>query len=101
MSDNDSNFIKEMAEIFKNQIEEFTVTMPELYENSDFQNLSRLAHKAKSSVAVMGMAREAEILKELELNAKEEKNTESFKEMIDTFIENSKIAIRELDEYLH
>ncbi len=101
MSDDDKNFIREMAEIFREQILEFSVQMPELLEKSDFLNLSRAAHKAKSSVAVMGMAKEAEMLKNLEIKAKEELEVETYGEIIDIFIKNSNTAIEELDNYLN
>lgn len=100
MSENNKEFIAEMVGIFREQIEEYKQQMPALLEKSDFGNLSKVAHKAKSSVAVMGMAKEAELLKNLELNASTGTNVDSFKSMIDTFIYNSANALIELDEYL-
>jgi HPt (histidine-containing phosphotransfer) domain-containing protein len=100
MSGSDSTFIHEMVEIFREQISEYSSEMPRLLQTSDFENLSRVAHKAKSSVAVMGMASEAELLKELELQAHEEIDTHLYNEMINRFIERSALALNELDEYL-
>lgn len=100
MSENNQDFIAEMVGIFREQIEEYKQQLPALMEKSDFENLSKVAHKAKSSVAVMGMSKEAELLKELELNATTVTNVDSFKSMIDTFIQNSTNALLELDEYL-
>lgn len=100
MSENNRDFIAEMVGIFREQIGQYKQQLPALLEESDFENLSKVAHKAKSSVAVMGMAKEAELLKELELNAKTGTNVDSFKNMIDTFINNSANALLELDEYL-
>ncbi len=40
--------------------------MPRLLKEKEYDGLSKLAHKAKSSVAVMGMTGVAELLKELE-----------------------------------
>jgi HPt (histidine-containing phosphotransfer) domain-containing protein len=100
LSNDDSSFIKDMAGIFKQQVEEYAIQMPELLAKADYQNLSRMAHKAKSSLAVMGMKKDAEILKELEIKSKQEVEIDTYQEMIDTFIENSKSALDELKEYL-
>ena len=100
MSENNKDFIAEMVGIFREQIDEYKQQLPALLEKSDFENLSKVAHKAKSSVAVMGMTEEAELLKILELNAKTVTNIDSFKSMIDMFIQNSAKALVELDEYL-
>lgn len=100
MSNDDSNFISEMVDIFKKQIKEYSIDMPELLAKSDYENLSKMAHKAKSSVAIMGMVKEAELLKSLELNAKDEIEIDSYAEIIDTFIKNSAKAITELEEQL-
>lgn len=100
MSENNKDFIAEMVGIFREQIEEYKQQLPALMEKSDFENLSKVAHKAKSSVAVMGMSEEAELLKKLELNAITGTNVDSFKSMIDTFIHSSTNALLELDEYL-
>ena len=66
MSGGDSKFIREMISLFRDQIEEYKSIMPELLQNKDYDGLSKVAHKAKSSVAVMGMAEVAELLKELD-----------------------------------
>lgn len=100
MSGNDYSFIKEMVEIFRDQIMEYTQQMPELNEKKDYENLSKVAHKAKSSVAVMGMSKEAELLKEIELKARAGKETGNFAEMIDEFIKSAGLALEELAEYL-
>ncbi len=100
MSGNDHKFIREMVDIFREQIEEYSIEMPRLLQASDYENLSRVAHKAKSSVAVMGMQSEADRLKELEFKSKEGLEPESYKELIDTFIENSGYALIELEQYL-
>ncbi len=100
MSDNNGNFIVEMVSIFKDQIAEYKTQLPDLLAKSDYENLSKVAHKAKSSVAVMGMTREADLLMNLEIKAKNGVEVSSYKAMIETFIENSANALKELDEYL-
>ncbi len=89
-----------MIEIFRDQIKEYTSDMPRLQRESDFKNLARLAHKAKSSVAVMGMSKEAELLKDLELKSEQGIDTETYGEIIEQFIRSSELALQELDDYV-
>lgn len=98
MSDNDNMFIIEMVEIFREQIKEYTGKMNEMLDKSDYANLSKLAHKAKSSVAIMGMEKEVELLGTLEKKSKERLDIESYEGMIKVFIQNSEEALKELDE---
>jgi len=97
MSGDNPEFIKEMIGIFKVQISEYAEQMPELIKSGEYLKLSKLAHKAKSSVAVMGMTRESELLKELEILAKDGQQHENYMDMVDDFIEHSQKAIVELD----
>ena len=97
MSGGDEKFIKEMIEIFKDQILEYAEEMPKLLKNADYENLSKLAHKAKSSVAVMGMTVEADSLKDLEILARDGIDTDTYITYVDRFIANCKIALAELE----
>ena len=98
MAGGDREFIREMIDIFREQIDEYSHLMPDLNEKSNYTDLARLAHKAKSSVAVMGMNSEVDLLKELEVLAKEEKKTEIYEQYIHQFLTNSKKALEELEE---
>jgi HPt (histidine-containing phosphotransfer) domain-containing protein len=89
-----------MVDLFRAQIKEYCIEMPKLLAKGDYINLSRVAHKAKSSVAVMGMKKEADLLSMLEINARNGVEIESFKTIIDTFIEIATEAVKELDDQL-
>jgi len=97
MSGGDANFIAEMIGIFKEQIDEYSELMPRLLREKDYESLSKLAHKAKSSVAVMGMTRVADLLKELEILAHEGSEIERYESMIGDFMEQGRLAVRELE----
>lgn len=101
MANDDLNFIKEMVDIFREQVSEYSNEFSELLANKDYDKLSKLAHKAKSSVAVMGMTSEKEMLSELEENAKNRVAIPSYPKIIDTFIENAALALIELDNQLN
>ncbi len=97
MSGGDSKFIREMISLFREQIEEYKSIMPELLQNKDYDGLSKIAHKAKSSVAVMGMTQVADLLKELEILAHDKKDVDRYKPLITNFLEQSELAITELE----
>lgn len=97
MSGGDSKFIGEMIDLFREQVEEYKELMPGLLKNRDYDSLSKLAHKAKSSVAVMGMSQVAELLKELEVLTNEGKETERYESMVSHFLEQSQLAVTELE----
>ncbi len=97
MSGGDSKFIREMISLFREQIEEYKSIMPELLQNKDYDGLSKIAHKAKSSVAVMGMTQVAELLKELEILTHDQKEVDRYKPLITNFLEQSELAITELE----
>lgn len=97
MSNNDVSFMREMIEIFRDQITEYSEKLPAFNNSEDYDSLSKLAHKAKSSVAVMGMIKEADLLKKLEILAKNREETYSYKPLIDQFIKNANLAVKELE----
>ena len=97
MSGGDSKFIQEMISLFRDQIEEYKSIMPELLHKKDYDGLSKVAHKAKSSVAVMGMDEVAELLKELEILTHDQREVERYESLITHFLEQSELAIIELE----
>jgi len=97
MSGGDSKFIREMISLFRDQIEEYKSIMPELLHKKDYDGLSKVAHKAKSSVAVMGMDEVAELLKELEILTHDQREVERYESLITHFLEQSELAIIELE----
>lgn len=98
MSGGDANFIAEMVSLFKEQMDEYSALMPRLLLEKDYDGLSKVAHKAKSSVAVMGMSSVAELLKKLEVLAHEEKEKEQYENMINEFLEKGNLAVIELEQ---
>ncbi|MGQ9619664.1 MAG: Hpt domain-containing protein [Bacteroidales bacterium] len=96
----DKEAIKEIVEIFREQVSEISAEMKELYEASDYYNLGLLAHKAKSSVAIMGMENLASMLKTFELQAKEGLEKEKYITYISDFEHDTAEAIVELDNYI-
>jgi HPt (histidine-containing phosphotransfer) domain-containing protein len=94
-----NEMIVEMIDLFIEQLPEFTEGMTSLNAKSDFVALGALAHKAKSSVAVMGMNDLANELKQLELAAKSGDNPDSYGPIIEQFINEVNVTARELGDY--
>ena len=74
--------------------------MKSLYSEHEYRQLGLLAHKAKSSVAIMGMSELADILKNFELSAKAGQNVEMYESYINKFHDDTKAAVSELDDYV-
>jgi HPt (histidine-containing phosphotransfer) domain-containing protein len=93
------DLIKEMIQIFVEQLPEFTGGLAEHLANGDFVALGALAHKAKSSVAVMGMEALTADLKKLELTAKAGTEQEAYPGLVERFIEQVTLTADELTIY--
>lgn len=98
--DNSPELITEMINIFRDQALEFSAELKRLHREKKYHDLGLLAHKAKSSVLIMGMDELADKLKELELKAKEGIKTETYNDYIEQFDYQTGEALKELDNYL-
>ncbi len=96
MTGGSPELVREMIDIFISQIPEFISEMKTLHEKKDWKSLGLLAHKAKSSVAIMGMDQQAGELKQLEQLTREGLETESYASYIDRFEHTCLRAIDEL-----
>ena len=100
MSGGSKELIQEMVDIFISQVKEFSEGMDNYLNKEDWDNLGKLAHKAKSSVAIMGMENLANELKRLELLTIEKKEIEIYPEIISRFKKDCSEAVTELNEFL-
>jgi len=99
MTEGDKGLIKELIGIFSTQVEEYIALMQKHLKDQNWNELSKLAHKAKSTVAIMGMKKLSEELKKLELLALKEEETESYAGYVKNFTMECKEAVSELKEY--
>lgn len=93
----DKELLIELIGMFRDQVDEFNSEMNVLLREKDYYALGNLAHKAKSSVAIMGMDSLANMLKNFELQAKECKNVEKYASYILRFENDTRAALAELD----
>jgi len=100
MSAGDHNLLTEMIEIYNSQVPEFINEMEKYYNDKNWEQLSATAHKAKSSVAIVGLNNLANDLKTLELDAKKEINTENYINIITKFKQTTLESINELNKHI-
>lgn len=98
VSAGDNSIIIEIIDMFREQVGEMYNEMKILLAEKNYYNLGLLAHKAKSSVAIMGMADLAMMLKTFELEAKEGKEPEKYESYVNRFRVETSLALIELDD---
>ena len=100
VSAGDKEIVVEFVGLFRSQAYEIASEMKTLNDKDDFHALGMLAHKAKSSVAIMGMTSLADMLKTFELEGKEGKNRENYRSYIERYEMETKQAVVELENYV-
>lgn len=96
----DPDIRQEIVAIFRDQVPEFVSEMKQLLDKKQYYDLGLLAHKAKSSVAIMGMEETARMLKTLELMAKAGENPQDYPNYVKQFEEDTSLVLKEIDHYL-
>jgi HPt (histidine-containing phosphotransfer) domain-containing protein len=99
VSGGDPEIILELVTLFKEQAAEISAEMQSLLSSGSYRLLGLLAHKAKSSVSIMGMDELAVMLKTFELQAKEEKEPHLYESYIARFRAETMVAITELEDF--
>ena len=97
MSAGNHELVIEMIDLFKTQIDEFYELMDESMKNQEWTRLGQLAHKAKSSVSIMGLTDLAADMKKLETNAKKGIEIDSYPSVIDKFKSETSAVVSELN----
>ena len=101
VSGGDSDIINEIVSMFKEQSVEIYNEMKSLLAEKNYNSLGLLAHKAKSSVAIMGMNDLAEMLKTFELNAKVGKDSHLYESYLTRFKSDTEEAVKELEDMIN
>lgn len=101
VSGGDPEIIRELVKLFKEQTVEMFNEMKTHYSTRNYKMLGLLAHKAKSSVSIMGMNELALMLKTFELQAGENKESDLYDSYISRFRDETDAAIKELEDLLN
>ncbi|HYQ57450.1 MAG TPA: Hpt domain-containing protein [Draconibacterium sp.] len=95
----DKEFMKEMAEIFLEQINEFVTNMSSFLQEKSWEKLAREAHTAKSSAMTFGMEDTGTLLKKIQMEC-QTNNLNDVPKMVEDAISQLKAAAPELQELL-
>lgn len=100
ITDGNKEVIGEIVAMFAKQVPEFVQNFNRFYQSGQFEALGKEAHKAKSSLQILGMSELEKEMKVLQLKAIEGKEPESYLLHIRHFEEQCKAAIDELEQEL-
>jgi HPt (histidine-containing phosphotransfer) domain-containing protein len=98
VSGGDPEIICEIVIMFKNQAIEIYNEMKSQLSEKKYQSLGLLAHKAKSSVAIIGMNDLAAMLRKFESEAKVGTESELYESYITRFKVETDAAVEELED---
>ena len=96
----DPDIKRELVTMFREQTIELFNDMKLHFSSKNYVLLGQLAHKAKSSVAIMGMNDLAAMLKTFELQAREGKESHLYESYILRFKTETDAAVIELEDFI-
>ncbi|MDP4185113.1 MAG: Hpt domain-containing protein [Bacteroidota bacterium] len=100
ISDGEPVMIREIIEMFISQVPEFIENLKLFLNEKRYVELGKEAHKAKSSVMIVGMDQLGKRLKELQLLTEHGEGSERYQEYVEEFINLCNQSIIELEEEL-
>jgi HPt (histidine-containing phosphotransfer) domain-containing protein len=100
VSEGDPAIVREIVDIFRSQAGEIYEEMKILLADKKYDLLGFLAHKAKSSVAIMGIDDLATILKTFEIHARAGIETGKYESYINKFKTDVDAALIELEDLI-
>ena len=92
----ETGFMKDMINIFMEQVPEFIENMERHYANGEYIDLGKEAHKAKSSVIILGMNDLGVKMKELQILTEKNEAIEAYPSYIEDFKTQCTGAVEEL-----
>jgi signal transduction histidine kinase/CheY-like chemotaxis protein/HPt (histidine-containing phosphotransfer) domain-containing protein len=98
IGDEDSKFQNDLIRIFKDQIPILIQQMSENLKAKNYDELGAIAHKAKSSVAMLGIRALRDDMELLENSAKNKINVEMYPDIIKRFIAISTEVLNEIKD---
>jgi HPt (histidine-containing phosphotransfer) domain-containing protein len=96
----DTDTMKELILLFIDQVPEFTGNLRKHLEEKKYLDLGKEAHKAKSSVMIMGMNDLGHDLKSLQLATIAGTGVDTYAQHVERFEKECMVAIKELEQAL-
>ena len=93
----DEKFKKELIDVFIQQLPTLLVGLEKALQDKDYKQLSAIAHKTKSSVALMGIESLRANMAELEIKAKDGDDIELYKKIVTNFLTVSTDVLTEIE----
>ena len=93
----DEKFKKELIDVFIQQLPTLLVGLEKALQDKDFKQLSAIAHKTKSSVALMGIESLRADMAKLEMEVKEGNDFELYKTIVTNFLSVSTDVLTEIE----
>ena len=90
-------FKKKIFNMFKKEVEDIEKKMITALKSNNTKELADLAHKAKSSVSILGMKAVAGEMKKLELDIINNLEINSYEKRVYDFLDSCKKAIEEIN----
>ncbi len=100
ITDNDSDSIREIIELFIEQIPQSIESMHKYLGEKRFADLAKEAHKVKSSVEIVGLTELGQALKTLQVSILNQKDKQTYYPIICRFEKECLEAIEELKEVI-
>jgi HPt (histidine-containing phosphotransfer) domain-containing protein len=97
----ESSIVIEMVEMFLEQVDEFKGNMTKHLNDKNWIDLGKEAHKAKSSVLIVGMEELGKNLKKLQLLTEANAEVETYPEYVNMFMEQCDAAVGELTDEIN
>lgn len=94
---NDFDVIKQLLDLFKEQLPELKEGIKKAFENQNLNELKELSHKAKNSFQILGVSDQAQNLKEMEILAGKGAKKEEIQPLFNSFWACSKTIVAEID----
>ncbi|MEA1874304.1 MAG: Hpt domain-containing protein [Bacteroidota bacterium] len=96
----DPVLLKEMFLVFKEKYQEYFDLLEMRFNNNDWVGVSEIAHRAKSSVAIMGMETISERFNVIETVTADGTSFPDFENQINQLHDDVKIAIQQIEDYI-
>ena len=100
LADGNKEFIKKMLEIYVKQTPENIGSLETFAADNNYDGISSVAHKMRSSVPYVGLGEVEKLLEKLEFEAKQRINVNNYAHLVSEIKRMCEISITEVNEHL-
>lgn len=94
----DNKFKNDLIDIFREQIPKLAEQLKKALDDKQYDELSAVAHKAKSSVAMLGIVTLRSQMETLENKARESEEPETYAQLVSDFCTISELVLNEIKD---